>query len=374
MRVLPKEPSSMFSVPRPSEVKGTTGAASVAALCALSMCAGGAYAVDAAHHVARGPRHIVPIPRIHERPDKRTDLRWALFTFTDKEPGVKFECSLDGSRFASCSPRTLYGLIDVEVKAKPRCRAEHAHKGSKRTTRCAPSAAKRSGSSKTHPHFVLKGVGKPLPLGPHTFRVKARSKTGRVSQLASYSWSILTTAELEAAEKSAGPASGSGSGGTPASGAGSGTIGSGSSSAGGGGGSSSGGGGSSSGGGGGSSPIARTKSFIISGQPEGTLSPGGPALTIPLALFNPNPVPIYVTALTVTVASSPEGCSAEENLRLTQSDASTEKPVMVPGDAAVTLPAQGVAAPTIQLLDLPVNQDACQNATFPLTYTGSAHS
>jgi hypothetical protein len=36
------------------------------------------------------------------------------------------------------------------------------------------------------------------------------------------------------------------------------------------------------------------------------------------------------------------------------------------------LPAVGVAAPTIQLRDLPVNQDACQSASFPLSFSGSA--
>ncbi len=133
-------------------------------------------------------------------------------------------------------------------------------------------------------------------------------------------------------------------------------------------------GGGSSGSGGGSTPIDRPKGFIISGAPEGALYPGGPALTIPLTLFNPNPVPIFVTSLTVTVASSPEGCPAEENIRVTQADATAEKPVTVPANTAVKLPAQGVAAPTIELLNLPVNQNACQNASFPLTYSGSAHS
>ena len=81
---------------------------------------------------------------------------------------------------------------------------------------------------------------------------------------------------------------------------------------------------------------------MISGQPEGTLFPGGPAFAIPLAIFNPNPIPIHVTSLTVTVARSPAGCSAEENLDIAQSNASAERAVSVPPDAAVTLPAQGV--------------------------------
>jgi hypothetical protein len=334
----------MFTVPKLSEARGNAGAASVAALCVLSMCAGGAYAVDAARHTPTRAHHVVPVPRILQKPSTRTDLRWALFTFSDKEPRVTFRCSLDRSRFVPCSSRALYGLVEVKVKSRTRC------------GNCGRS------HSRVVSHSILRGAGKLLGLGKHTFRVKARSRTGRESAYALFSWTILTRAQLEAAERAQG-AGGSGSA-SSAGGSGAGIGGSGGS----------GGGSGSGGGGGGASPIARTKSFVISGQPEGTLYPGGPALTIPLALFNPNPIPIHVTSLAVAVASSPAGCAASENLQLTQSDASVEKAVTVPPDAAITLPAQGVAAPTIRLLNLPVNQNACQNATFPLIYTGSANS
>jgi hypothetical protein len=40
----------------------------------------------------------------------------------------------------------------------------------------------------------------------------------------------------------------------------------------------------------------------------------------------------------------------------------------------MTLPAQGVSAPTLQLLELPSNQDACKGVTFRLRYAGNAHS
>ncbi len=341
----------MISVPKPSEARGTTGAAPVAALCALSVCAGGAYAVDAAREAITG-HHVVPIPHIVQKPSSRTDVRWALFTFSDKEPGVRFKCSLDNSKFVPCSSRALYGLIEEKVKSR----------GAKRSRGRSRPSGERS---------LLKGAGKLLELGGHTFRVKAKSKTGRESRLAVYAWTVLTRAQLEAGQHSPlGTGSSSSSGSAQSSGSGSTIAGSGGSGSGG----TSGSGGGSTGSGGGSTPIARPKGFIISGTPEGALYPGGPALNIPLALFNPNPVPIYVTGLTVTVASSPEGCPAEENVRVTQSDASAEKPITVPANTAVTLPAQGVSAPSLQLLNLPVNQNACQNATFPLTYSGSAHS
>ena len=49
--------------------------------------------------------------------------------------------------------------------------------------------------------------------------------------------------------------------------------------------------------------------------------------------------------------------------------------IVVPANGDVTLPAQGVAAPTIRLVDSGTDQTAaCENETFSLTYSGSAHS
>jgi hypothetical protein len=114
--------------------------------------------------------------------------------------------------------------------------------------------------------------------------------------------------------------------------------------------------------------------FTISGNAGGQLYPGAPPRALALTLSNPNGVAIFVTALSVTVSTSPAGCPAASNLALTQSNASSATPVQVPAKGSVTLPAQGVSAPTVQLLDLPVNQDACRGAGFGLAYTGSAHS
>jgi hypothetical protein len=44
----------------------------------------------------------------------------------------------------------------------------------------------------------------------------------------------------------------------------------------------------------------------------------------------------------------------------------------VPANGSASLPAAGVAAPTIALRDLPFNQDACQGARFPLAFSGRA--
>ena len=118
-----------------------------------------------------------------------------------------------------------------------------------------------------------------------------------------------------------------------------------------------------------------SESFAVSGSPEGLLYPGAAASRIPLTLTNPNTVVIYVTALAVGVTSEAPGCSAAENLLITQSDASPLSPVVVPAGGSVTLPAQGITAPTIQLIDLSsVNQDPCKGAAFVLRYSGSAHA
>ncbi len=102
------------------------------------------------------------------------------------------------------------------------------------------------------------------------------------------------------------------------------------------------------------------------------LYPGAPPVTLPLTVQNPNSSPIRVTALRVSVAADPPGCPSADNLALGQSNASRSLPLKVPAGGSVRLPAQGVTAPSIQLRDLPVNQDACQNARFPLDFTGSA--
>ncbi len=116
-------------------------------------------------------------------------------------------------------------------------------------------------------------------------------------------------------------------------------------------------------------------SFSIGAEGVGApLYPGATPQTIALTLSNPNDVAIFVTSLSVTVPSGPPGCDPAANLGVVQSDVSSLAPLEVPAHGSVTLPAQGRSAPTIQLVNLPVNQDACQNARFSLSFAGSAHS
>lgn len=104
------------------------------------------------------------------------------------------------------------------------------------------------------------------------------------------------------------------------------------------------------------------------------LYPGAAPQSIALVLGNPGDAPIYVTSLSVAVPNGPPGCDPAVNVGIVQSDVSSAAPLEVPAHGSVTLPGQGHSAPAIQLLDLPVDQDACQNARFPLSFTGSAHS
>ncbi|HEY7961952.1 MAG TPA: hypothetical protein VID29_08530 [Solirubrobacteraceae bacterium] len=135
------------------------------------------------------------------------------------------------------------------------------------------------------------------------------------------------------------------------------------------------------------SPVARFDWHVVGAQQSvedfsigggeivgGPLFPGAPPQAIRVTITNPNAVPIFVTAVTVTVPGGPAGCDSATNLSLVQSDVSGAAPIEIQAHGSVTLPAQGRSAPTIQLRDLPVNQDACQNARFPLAFAGSGHS
>lgn len=120
--------------------------------------------------------------------------------------------------------------------------------------------------------------------------------------------------------------------------------------------------------------VLEPKDFSISPQLGGlrALYPGAPAQALPLVLSNPNPVPIFVTSLQVRATADPAGCASADNLILSGSSASDAAPIEVPAGGSVSLPAPSASAPAIQLRDLPVNQDACQRARFPLAFSGRA--
>lgn len=103
------------------------------------------------------------------------------------------------------------------------------------------------------------------------------------------------------------------------------------------------------------------------------LFPGAGSVQLPVTLSNPNPVPILVTAIRVAVSADPPGCDSTANFELVPSNASDDAPVLVPAGGSVDLPSATASAPAIGLRELPLNQDACQGAELPLSFTGEAH-
>jgi hypothetical protein len=101
-------------------------------------------------------------------------------------------------------------------------------------------------------------------------------------------------------------------------------------------------------------------------------APGAKPVPLALRLNNSNDARRYVTRLTVAVTNSPRRCPSAANLRIVQSNVSSRHPLRVPGKSSVTLPAQGISTPTIQLVNRPVSQDECKGARFPLRFTVSA--
>lgn len=116
-----------------------------------------------------------------------------------------------------------------------------------------------------------------------------------------------------------------------------------------------------------------TGAFTMSGSLPGLLVPGSGG-TLPLTVTNPYDFPLRVWSLRVTVlaGTSQPGCDGAANLQVTQSNASSGAlSITIPALASVTLPAQGATTPVVTMRDLPTNQDACKNATFALSFSGT---
>jgi hypothetical protein len=101
------------------------------------------------------------------------------------------------------------------------------------------------------------------------------------------------------------------------------------------------------------------------------LYPGFPPQPLDVTVTNPNDVPVEVVRLTAGLASAPPSCPAE-NFRLTPSTASLDSPLPVPAGGSVRLPSGAVSAPSIEMLNLPVNQDACGDAELDLVFEAEA--
>jgi hypothetical protein len=116
-----------------------------------------------------------------------------------------------------------------------------------------------------------------------------------------------------------------------------------------------------------------TGAFTMSGSLPGPIALGSGG-TLPLSVTNPYDFPLRVWSLRVTVlaATSQPDCDGVANLQVTQSNAASGAlSITIPALGTVTLPAQGATAPVVTMRDLPTNQDACKNATFTLSYSGT---
>jgi hypothetical protein len=102
------------------------------------------------------------------------------------------------------------------------------------------------------------------------------------------------------------------------------------------------------------------------------LMPGAPPQQLPVRIENPNPAAIEVTGLTVTVIPDRAGCAADPNFSVVPSSLTPATPLSVPAGGSATLPNAAASAPSLELRELPVNQNACQGATLNLTFSGEA--
>jgi hypothetical protein len=315
-------------MPTPTPFKTRGGILAAVVLCFLALSAGGAWAVVAATK-ASGPAPP-PAPTLGATPPPTTKQVWAAFSFTDRKRRIYFQCSLDGAPFKDCSSPIRYG--PAVYIGRVRCKGQPKSLKGRRVKYCQGTVNSQRPA---------------LTAGGHKFAVRAVLHNTQ-GPPAIYSWTILGSAAAAQPAPVSTPAPVATTPTPPASSPPSGS---------------------------GDAPVGQSATFTISGNPEGLLFPGAPARRLPLALTNPNTVPIYVTGLTVSAASENPECPVEENLLITQSDVSALTPVLVPAGASVILPAQGVTAPTVQLSDLKtVNQNGCKGSTFILRYSGSAHS
>jgi hypothetical protein len=327
--------------------RSTTAKTCLALLGVLGVFSCGAYAVYATGEGEDDSQ--VATPLITSKPAKRTGQTWATFAFTDGWRGVSFQCSHDGSRFSFCTsplryPGPLTGgfhtfrvrtfgcshrrrvlssfasytwLVDLRPPAP--YLARHP---TDPTTKTKATFAFTDGEPRVRFQCRITGAWKPcsssvsyrrLSVGAHHFRVRASDPPGRPSPAARFDWRVVTQA-------------------------------------------------------------SENFSIHFDGIIDGLLYPGAGPGVISVTLANPNGVGIFVTSVVVSVSGGPAGCDSARNVSVAQSNVSSVAPVEIRAHGSVTLPAQGYTAPTIQLLNLPVNQDACQGARFPLTFTGSAHS
>lgn len=114
--------------------------------------------------------------------------------------------------------------------------------------------------------------------------------------------------------------------------------------------------------------------FPIAGTADRVLAPGAPGGAVDLALTNPFNTAMSVTNLMMTVLGTNKvGCDPS-NYQVTPYAGPAS--LAVPAHSTRTLSGLGVPRaqwPQVTMLNLPVNQDACKNATVNLRYAGHGY-
>ncbi len=119
--------------------------------------------------------------------------------------------------------------------------------------------------------------------------------------------------------------------------------------------------------------VIEPEPFEVEPKPAsvGPLYPGAAPTPIQVVISNPNSRPITLNTLRVTASGDAPGCDPARNLALTAPDLG-DAPPRIPAHGTLALPSADIPAPTIALRELGVNQDACQDASFALSFSGSA--
>lgn len=110
--------------------------------------------------------------------------------------------------------------------------------------------------------------------------------------------------------------------------------------------------------------------FRISGDLTAPLGPGIPPQRLDLAITNPYSFTMKVTGITVTVSSTSNSACLPSNFATTGYSGS----FTVPAGTNEKMTSAGVSytdLPTVQMLDLPTNQDTCQGVKLNLAYSGT---
>jgi large repetitive protein len=288
-----------------------------------------------------------PTPSIVVKPASLSNTKNATFAFSDSEAGVGYLCNLDGSGYLACSnPITYPGLTDgshsFSVKARDAAGNVSAAADSWSWTidtipPPAPLLTDRpddpngdgianfnwteAESGVTFLCSIENGKFTACPNddgyrahyivdvsndGTHQFAVRAYDAAGNFSET-DYSWKVLHAVNV-----------------------------------------------------------------VVDGNAIGLLYPGAAAREIALVLHNPNNFPITITYIDVSVRTSPPGCPAAgspANIVIQQSNIGngpSPQTITVPANSDLPLPPQN--RPTIRLVDTGLNQDACKNGTFTLSY------